>query len=117
MRNASAAHRLDVALGRHRDDELLVVDEVLDVHVAGVVGELGAALGGELVADLGQLVLDDLAELGLVAEDRLELGDGLAQLGAISVSRSMRGQAGELAEVHVEDVLGLELAELEAARP
>ena len=34
--------RLDVAPLRHRDDELLVVDEVLDVDVADVVGDLGA---------------------------------------------------------------------------
>ena len=51
---------LDVALGRQGDDELLVVDEVLDVHVAGVEGDLRAALVGELLAHLGQLVLDDL---------------------------------------------------------
>ena len=36
-------HRLDVAGLGHGDDELLVVDEVLDVDVARVEGDLGPA--------------------------------------------------------------------------
>jgi hypothetical protein len=72
-------HGLDVAPLRHGDDELLVVDEVLDVDVADVVGDLGPALVGEALPDVSQLVLDDREQAGLVGQDRLELGDGAAQ--------------------------------------
>ena len=63
--------------------------------------------------DLGQLVLDDGAQHGLVAEDRLEAGDGLAQRRPCSVSRSMRARRVSWPSAHVEDVLGLDLGELE----
>ena len=38
-------HRLDVAGPRHGDDDLLVVDQVLDAHLAGVVGDRCCAAG------------------------------------------------------------------------
>ena len=60
----------------------------------------------------GQLVADDLAEPRVVAEDRLELGDRLAELGQLLLEPCAT-EAGELAELHVEDELGLLLAELE----
>ena len=50
---------LRVALRRQRDDQLLVVDEVLDVHVAGVEGDLGLRRSSaNFLPDLGELVLD-----------------------------------------------------------
>ena len=52
------------------------------------------------------------AEHGLVAEDRLELGDRLAQRRQLGLEVDP-GQPGELPEAHVEDVLGLDLGELE----
>ena len=55
---------LDVAGPAHGDDDLLVVHQVLDVHVARVVGDDRAALVGELLPDLAQLPGDDAAELG-----------------------------------------------------
>ena len=67
--------RLDVAPGGQRDDALVVVDEVLDVELAGVDDEAGPAGRAELLLDLGQLVLDHLPQPVLVGEDRLELGD------------------------------------------
>ena len=42
---------LDVLGLRHHDDEFLVVDEILDRHLAVVVGELAHARRGELFAD------------------------------------------------------------------
>ena len=51
----------------------------------------------------------------LVAQDGLELGDGLAQLGHLffEVGPAQAGQPGQL---HVQDVLGLHLGELERRR-
>src|SRR6185295_18573534 len=63
--------RLDVALARQDDDDLLVVDEIEHVDLAHVGRELRAALVGVLALELEQLILDDLVELGLALEDRL----------------------------------------------
>ena len=105
-------HRLHVALGRQRDDEVFVVDQVFDVDVAGVEGDLAPALCGELASDLRELVLDHGVELLRAVEDRLELGDRLAQLGHLGIELVL-AEAGELVQPHVEDVLGLHLGELE----
>ena len=50
------------------------------------MGQLGAAIAGELLADLGELVGDDTAQLGVVGQQLLELGDGLAELLELSWS-------------------------------
>ena len=63
---------LDVAGRAVGDDQLLVVDQVLDVDLAVVDGQLAAARRGELLAHVGQLGADDLAQLHVVAEDRLD---------------------------------------------
>ena len=81
--------RLDVALGRQRDDELLVVDEVLDVHVADVEGDLGAPLVGELLLDLGQLVLDDGAQHAPRRRGSPRASAIVSRSAASSVSRSI----------------------------
>ena len=62
--------------------------------------------------DLAQLVADHGPQLALVGEDGLELGDGRAQLGQLLLEVGP-AQAGEPAQRHVEDVLGLLLGELE----
>ena len=109
----SAGDRLDVALGRQRDDELLVVDEVLDVHVADVEGDLAsAARSANFSVTSASSFLMTVRSTVSSAEDRLELGDRLAQLGHL-VFEVDPAEAGELAELHVEDVLGLHLGELE----
>ncbi len=72
-------------------------------------------LGGELLADLAELGLDDRRGSFSSAEDRLELGDRLAQLRHLLFELGA-AEAGEPAELHVEDVLGLHLGELERRR-
>ena len=52
------------------------------------------------------------AQLAVVGEDGLELGDGLAQLGDLGLEVAA-AQTGEPRQGHVEDVLGLHLGELE----
>ena len=72
---------LDVALRRHHDDELFVVDEVLDVEVAVVV--LDRRCGGGSRTRRGSRVISSLMtwrSMASSAEDGLELGDGLAEL-------------------------------------
>ena len=107
---------LDVALGRQGDDELLVVDEVLDVHVAGIEGDLGAPLVGELLLHVGQLVLDHAPQHGLVAEDGLRRAMVSLQRRRCAFSRSTRARRVSRPSCMLEDVLGLRLGELERRR-
>ena len=57
----------------------------------------------KLLADGEQLVLDHAAQQGVVGEDRFELLDALADVGELGLEVDAR-QAGELAQLHVEDV-------------
>ena len=107
--------RLHVPGLGHDDDEFLVVDEVLDRELAGVVGELAHAGRRELLLDGGHLGLDDAPQLHRVGQDRRELGDALAQLAELGLEVDA-GEPGEAGERHVEDVLGLHLGELERRR-
>ena len=104
--------RLQIVVLRHRDDHLLVVDEVLDVEVAGIVGEAGATGVGKTGADVGELAGDHAPETYRVAEDRLELGDRLAELAHLLVELGAP-ETCQPAESHVEDVVRLLLAEAE----
>ena len=71
---------LDVARGGEGKDALLLLDEVLDVDLVLHVLDLGDALVAVLVPDGGQLVLEDLADHGLGAQQLLIVGDALLQL-------------------------------------
>jgi hypothetical protein len=68
--------------------------------------------GSRTLADCPHLILDDGAQAHVVAQDRLEFGDGLAQLRQLGVEIGT-AESREAAEWHVEDVLGLLVAELE----
>ena len=104
--------RLDVALLRQDDDDFLVFDEIERVEVAGVDGEASPALVAVSLAELAQLVLDDRAELLLAPQDRLELLDLLAELAQL-VAQLLALELREPPELHVEDEVRLDLAELE----
>ena len=80
------------------------------------MGDDAAPLVGVLVADGRHLGGDDAAQLGVVGQDRFELGDGLEQLGHLLFELGA-AQPGQAAERHVEDVGGLDLGEGERARP
>ena len=101
---------LHVAAVRQREHELLVLDEVEVGEVAGVGRDRGAALVAVLVPDRGELVLDDAAQLHLVGEDRLQLGDRLRELVEL-VAQLLALERGQAPQRHVEDVRGLGLAE------
>ena len=106
---------LDVAAPGDRDDDVLVGDEVLVGHLAaGVVGDAGPALAGVLLLQLGQLVLDDAEDAGRVGQDVLELGDELDDR-EVLVLDLLALEGGQAGEPHVEDRLGLQLGQVEAA--
>ncbi len=69
----------------------------------------------ELVADGRHLGLDDPAQLGVVGQDRLELGDGGAQLLHLRLQLGA-AEPGEATQRHVEDVRRLYLGEREGLR-
>src|SRR4029078_9524468 len=92
--------------------DLFVLDEVEHVDLTGVDGELRAAIVAVLVAELGELGLDDAAELALVLEDRVQLLDGGPQLLEL-VAQLLALELRQAPQLHVEDVVGLDLAELE----
>ena len=94
------------------DHHVLHGDQILQGEVAGAVHDAGAAAIGEAVADLQHLVFDELQQQPLVVEDggqALDLRPDLGQLGLDLVPL----QAGEALQPHVEDGLGLPLAEAE----
>ena len=104
---------LDVAAARDRDDHVLVGDEVLDVEVTRLVGDLGTTLVGIAALDLEHLVADDLLDEALVTQDALVIGDLLAQLGEFGLDL-LALESGQTAQAHLEDVICLDLRKPEA---
>ena len=110
MRKAAAATDFDVAALGHRDDDLLVIDEILDTHLSRVVGDDAATRVGVLVPDRGHLLVDHTPELAVVGQNRFQLGNGLEQLGHLLLQLGA-AQPGQAAQGHVEDMGGLDLGE------
>ena len=105
-------HGLHVARGAHGEDQFFVVNEVLDVQLTWVVDDLTASGRGMVGPDGNQFVLDDGQQTALVGQNGLQLGDGLTELGHpfLEVGTTQPGQANQL---HIQDVVGLYLGELE----
>jgi hypothetical protein len=100
--------RLDVARVRDRDDHLLVGDQILDVEVVLARGDHRAPLIAVALADLRQLLLDQREDHVLVAEQRAQLLDALAEVRVLTLDR-VGLQRGQLLQAQVEDRLGLDL--------
>ena len=79
---------------------------------AGRSQQHGAARGAVGARDLVQLVGDHLTLPLRAVQDRLQVGDGVQQLLALGLQLDL-GELGEPAQLHVEDVVGLRLGELE----
>ena len=107
--------RLDVALLRQDDDDFFVFDEIERVEVAGVDGEASPSLVAVALAQLAQLVFDDRVELLLAPQDRFELFDLFAELAEL-VAQLLALELREPPQLHVEDEVRLDLAELEGLR-
>ena len=111
-------HRLalDVAAPADRHDDVLVGDEVLVRHLAArVVDDPRPPLAGVLALELEELLLDDPEDPGRVGQDVLELGDELDD-GEVLVLDLLALEGGQAGEAHVQDRLGLDLGQPEAAR-
>ena len=78
-----------------------------------MAGQKRAARRVELLLDLLQLLLDDLTHQGGILEDALVVGDLLEQLGQLGLDL-LALQAGQAAQAHLEDGVGLLLGEAEA---
>ena len=104
---------LDVAAARDGDDHVLVGDEVLDVQIARLVADLGAALVPEALLDLFHFLADDELDLALIGKHALVVRDLLAQLGKLGLDL-LALQAGQAAQAHLEDVVGLHFGKTEA---
>ncbi|OPZ60313.1 MAG: hypothetical protein BWY87_00534 [Deltaproteobacteria bacterium ADurb.Bin510] len=106
---------LDVAVARDGHDHLFVRDQVLDVELADAALDDGAAaLVGVQVAGLDQLVADDLHEFVTVAQHLEQPLDQSLEF-VVFVLDLLALEAGQTLQAHVQDGLGLDLAELEAA--
>ena len=103
---------LDVAAGRHHDDDLLVVDQILDLEVTVVVFDRGLPGRREFVADRRHLVADHLTQHDVVRKDRLEERDRLPQLLHL-LFEALAPQAGQGGQSHVDDLGRLDLGEPE----
>ena len=103
---------LDVAGVAHGDGHVLFRDQVLDAQLARVVHDLGAPFVAVLVPHLPQLVDHDVHQQRLAAEDLAQAPDDLQQLGQL-VEHLLPLEPGQALELHVEDGLGLDAAQLE----
>ena len=97
------------------DRHLLLGDEVLEVDLALVRHDLGAAVVVVEALDLEQLVLDEGEDGVLVAEQRAQLLDARQQAGVLFLDL-VALETGELLEPQVEDRLRLRPRELERCR-
>ena len=104
--------RLDVAGVGDRDDHLLVGDQVLDVDLVLAGRDVGAALVGEALGDLPELLLDQVQDGLLAAEQLAQLADPLGDVGVLGLDR-VGLQRGQLGEAKVEDRRCLHRGEVE----
>ena len=104
---------LDVAAGGEGEDALLLLDEILDVDLVLHVLDLGHPVVAVPVPDGGELVLEHAADLLLTGEQLIEVGDARLQL-LVFVLQLLLLQPLEPLELHVQDGLGLHVAEAEA---
>src|SRR5207302_1423010 len=103
---------LDVAGASDRDDHLFVGEQVLDRELGGLGDDLGAALVAVLLLEGEQLLSDDRHDLLLGGEDPLQLGDQRQRL-LVLLDHLVALELGQPLQPHVQDGLGLDLAEVE----
>ena len=104
---------LDVVVQGEGDDDVLLGDEVFDVHLTRIKGDFCAAFVAVFVTHFDELVFDDGKHLRAVGEDALELLDQLQHL-LVLLLDLFALEAGEALETQVKDGLRLFLGELEA---
>ena len=103
---------LDVAGVGDGDDHVLFGDQILDREVVLIREDLGAAVVSEGLGDLLHLLLQDAHPARLGGQNSLQVLDGGLHLLELGL-QLLDLEAGELRQPHVEDGLGLLLAQLE----
>ena len=106
-------HTLDVAELGHRDDAILLRDEILNINLAGYSADLGASGIGVFVAYLKSLGLDYLESFGLAAE-YLVIFLYLFTEGGYLVLDLCAFHVGELSEPHGDYRLSLSVVQTES---
>ena len=103
---------LDVALVGQGEHALLLGDQVLNVHLAGHMGDLGAAVVAELLLQGGQLFLHDGQHPAVVVQNGGPVGDFAAQV-AQFVLDLLDLQTGQAAQRELADGVGLHIVKAE----
>ena len=109
----AGAGALDVAVGGHGKDALLLLNEILHVQIVLGKADLSLAVVAVLVPDLNELVLEDAAEHSLVAEQLVIIGDLLFQLLILGL-QLLLFQSLQALELHIQNGLGLHVGQAEA---
>ena len=104
---------LDIAHTGHGIDALLLFDQVFDVDLVLDMRDLGAALVAILFLDLQQAFADDLVNAGGLDQNIVIIGDLGAQLIQF-VLDLLALEALQSSQLHLEDRLGLDLADAKA---
>ncbi len=105
---------LEVAGIGDGDGDLLVGDEIFELKFGGLVDDDGAADVAILVANLSELFDDHLAQFGRRREDRLELGDVVANIGEF-LEEFIDGELSEAIELQFQDGIDLLVRENQRA--
>src|SRR2546428_602347 len=107
-------HALHVVAARYGDDDVLIGDELLRRELAWrVVHHLSTAVVAVSRSDLVEVLLDERQDPARAREDRLELRYQLDRL-AVVVVQLLPLEAGEPAQLHLENGLGLRFGEPES---
>ena len=103
---------LDVALVGEGEDALLHRDQILDVHLAGHMRDLGAAVVAVFVLENGQLLFHDGIDLLIAGQDGTPLGNVALQLGQLALNLQNL-QTSQLSQTEGTDGGSLQLIEAE----
>ena len=95
------------------DNHGIVAVEILSVHFLAGILDHGAALVAKFLLDLNQFLLNDLAALGRIVKNGLQVLDGLAHLSQFIVQFFLL-QTCELAQTHFNDGTSLNFGEAES---
>ena len=106
-------HALDIAPAGEGEDVQLLGDEILEVDLVLHILDLGLAVVAELVGDGLQLLLEDAAHQGRVAQHLQVIGDLFLQL-LVFVLQLFPVQTLQGLQPHIQDGLGLDVIQAEA---
>ncbi len=102
---------LDVALMRQGDHHIFLLDQIFDVDVRRVGGDLGTTRVAELLTDGDQLFADHLHQAFWALQDEDQRGD-LLQQQLVLIQQLLVLQAGQLLQTQIQDRLRLLLGQV-----